>query len=446
MPDSDASPAIDIRNLYKVFGDASDEALSLLSEGHSNEEILDQTGCTVAVNDASFTVRKGEIFVLMGLSGSGKSTLLRCMNRLIDPTRGSVHIDGDDITAMRDAEVRALCQKVSMVFQHFGLLPHRTTQSNVEFGLEVRGVDAETRSKRAQEAIDLVGLSGYENHTPDALSGGMQQRVGLARALANDPDILLMDEPFSALDPLIRSEMQNELLNLQQDMQETIVFVTHDLDEALKIGDRVAIMKSGRVVQIGTPEEILTEPADDYVRSFVQDVDRTRVIQASTLMRSYPTVHLADADAEEQPHGPAVAIRKMRSEGTSLVYAVDEAQRLLGIVRLDDAADLRAQDRSSLHEALTRDVPTAHENTPVAALLPVVFEADLPVAILDDDDKLQGVVDRASILSEVTTNIENLMESGALNKDATPEKAHVSRPLDGEAAPSNDAASEPASA
>ncbi|PEN09449.1 ABC transporter ATP-binding protein [Longimonas halophila] len=438
MPDSDTPAAntpaaIEVRNLYKVFGDATDEALDMLRNGHSNEEILEQTDCTVAVNDASFTVNEGEIFVLMGLSGSGKSTLLRCMNRLVEPTKGEVLVDGDDITQMNGAELRALCEKVSMVFQHFGLLPHRTTQSNVEFGLEVRGVDQETRSKRAKEAIDLVGLSGYEDHTPDTLSGGMQQRVGLARALANDPSILLMDEPFSALDPLIRSEMQNELLNLQQEMQETIVFVTHDLDEALKIGDRVAIMKSGRVVQIGTPEEILTEPADEYVRSFVQDVDRTRVIQASTLMRSYPTVHLAEATSEEQPHGPAVAIRKMRSEGTPLVYAVDADQRLLGVVHLDDAVDLRTQDRSDLHEALTRDVPTAHENTPVAALLPVVFEADLPVAILNDDDELVGVVDRASILSEVTTNIENLMESGALNKDATPEKAHVSRTLDGEA-------------
>lgn len=436
MSESDTTPAVDVRNLYKVFGDATDEALDLLRDGHSNEEILEQTGCTVAVNDASFTVNKGEIFVLMGLSGSGKSTLLRCMNRLIEPTKGSVLVDGEDITEMSDSELRSLCQKVSMVFQHFGLLPHRTTQSNVEFGLEVRGVDKETRRKRAKEAIDLVGLSGYENHTPDALSGGMQQRVGLARALANDPSILLMDEPFSALDPLIRSEMQNELLNLQQEMQETILFVTHDLDEALKIGDRVAIMKSGRIVQVGTPEEILTEPADEYVRSFVQDVDRTRVIQASTLMRSYPTVHLTNDDAEEQPHGPAVAIRKMRSEGTDLVYAVDADNHLLGIVRLDDAVDLRTQDRSDLHEALTPDIPTAHENTPVAALLPIVFEADLPVAILDDDDTLVGVVDRASILSEVTTNIENLMESGALNKDATPEKAHVSRPLDGESAAS----------
>lgn len=442
-PDTPAAhtpSAIDVRNLYKVFGDAPDEALDLLSKGHSNEEILDKTGCTVAVNDASFTVHKGEIFVLMGLSGSGKSTLLRCMNRLIEPTKGSVLIDGEDITEMSASEMRALCKKVSMVFQHFGLLPHRTTQSNVEFGLEVRGVDEETRSKRAKEAIDLVGLSGYENHTPDALSGGMQQRVGLARALANDPSILLMDEPFSALDPLIRSEMQNELLNLQQEMQETILFVTHDLDEALKIGDRVAIMKSGRIVQVGTPEEILTEPADEYVRSFVQDVDRTRVIQASTLMRSYPTVHLADATSEEQPHGPAVAIRKMRSEGTDLVYAVDADQRLLGIVHLDDAVDLRTKDRSDLHETLTRDVPTAHENTPVAALLPVVFEADLPVAILNDNDELVGVVDRASILSEVTTNIENLMESGALTKDATPEKAHVSRTLDGEVTPAAESA------
>jgi glycine betaine/proline transport system ATP-binding protein len=430
VPESaSAESVVEVEGLYKVFGPRPERALELLKEDGNKEDILEETGSTVAIDDASFEVRQGETFVVMGLSGSGKSTVLRCLNRLIEPTRGSIRVGGTEVTQMSNEEVRELCKTMSVVFQHFGLLPHRTVQANVEFGLEVRGVDAEERREKAARAIERVGLSGYEDARPEALSGGMQQRVGLARALANDPGILLMDEPFSALDPLIRTEMQEELVELQGEMHKTIIFVTHDLDEALKIGDRIAIMKAGRVAQVGTPEEILTDPADDYVASFVQNVDRTRVIKAATLTKTPPTVQLprafsssGDGDSSKKAaHGPAVAVRKMKQEGVSTVYAVDEDGRLRGVVRIDDAVELRARGEGGLSSVLVEDVPTAHEDTPVAVLLPQVFEAELPIAITDDEGRFRGIVDRASVLAEVTTNMENLKAAGAFGKDADEE-------------------------
>jgi len=426
VPESaSAESVVEVEGLYKVFGPRPERALELLKEDENKEDILEETGSTVAIDDASFEVHRGETFVVMGLSGSGKSTVLRCLNRLIEPTRGSIRVGGTEVTQMSNEEVRELCKTMSVVFQHFGLLPHRTVQANVEFGLEVRGVDAEERREKAARAIERVGLSGYEDARPEALSGGMQQRVGLARALANDPGILLMDEPFSALDPLIRTEMQEELVELQGEMHKTIIFVTHDLDEALKIGDRIAIMKAGRVAQVGTPEEILTDPADDYVASFVQNVDRTRVIKAATLTKTPPTVELRRGSSEDPSkkaaHGPAVAVRKMKQEGVSTVYAVDENGRLRGVVRIDDAVELRARGEGGLSSVLVEDVPTAHEDTPVAVLLPQVFEAELPIAITDDEGRFRGIVDRASVLAEVTTNMENLKAAGAFGKDADEE-------------------------
>ena len=269
---------IEIKDLYLVFGNEKQKALKMLKEGKTKSEILKATGCTVAVKDANLSINEGEIFVIMGLSGSGKSTLLRCINRLIRPTSGEVIINGTDIAKVSDKELLQIRRKeMAMVFQHFGLLPHRTVLSNIAFGLELQGVPKEEREKKAYESIAVVGLKGYENQRVDELSGGMQQRVGLARALANDPEVLLMDEAFSALDPLIREQMQDELLDLQEKMKRTIVFITHDLDEAIKLGDRIAIMKDGEVVQVGTPEEILTDPANDYVTRFTESVDRGRV-------------------------------------------------------------------------------------------------------------------------------------------------------------------------
>ena len=275
---------ITVRNVLKVFGADVQAAMERLEAGASKEEVLAETGCTVAVREASFEVREGETFVVMGRSGSGKSTLLRCLNRLVTPTRGTVEIDGEDVTAMSKERLRELCRtRLAMVFQQFGLFPHRTVAGNVAYGLEVSGVAPEEREARVRDALDQVGLGDYADHRPDALSGGMQQRVGLARALATDPDVLLMDEPFSALDPLIRSELQGELLRLQRQTRRTVVFITHDVNEAFRLADRLAIMEGGRIVQVGTPVEILANPADTYVRDFVAGVDRMHALHAGDI-------------------------------------------------------------------------------------------------------------------------------------------------------------------
>src|SRR6056297_409781 len=303
--------AITITDLYKIFGKNPSRAIPLLKDGKTKDEILEETGLTVAIDKASFEVQEQETFVIMGLSGSGKSTVLRCLNRLIEPTSGDVLI-GEDQTNIMDLDKENLLElrrkRMSMVFQNFGLFPHRSVLDNVAYGLEIGGMGKSERDEKSIESIEMVGLKGYENKMPNELSGGMQQRVGLARALANDPEILLMDEAFSALDPLIRADMQDELLELQQKMSKTVVFITHDLDEALKIGDRIAIMNEGYVVQVGTPEEILTNPANDYVKAFVQNVDRTKVITAKSIMRKAPTVDL-------KKDGPGVASRKMEKIG-----------------------------------------------------------------------------------------------------------------------------------
>ncbi|MFP4490885.1 MAG: glycine betaine/L-proline ABC transporter ATP-binding protein, partial [Spirochaetaceae bacterium] len=281
---------ITVKNLYKIFGTNPKRVYPMIKEGKTKEEVLEKTGCTIAVNDVSIEIKKKETFVIMGLSGSGKSTFIRCLNRLIDPTDGQIIIDDKDLMQMDKETLRKTRRyTMSMVFQHFGLLPHRNVVNNVEFGLEIGGMEKEERREKALKAIELVGLKGYEFSMTDELSGGMQQRVGLARALANDPEVLLMDEAFSALDPLIRSQMQDELLELQTKMHKTIVFITHDLDEALKIGDRIAILgPDGKIRQIGTSEEIISNPADDYVEAFVENVDKTKVITVESIMHKVP--------------------------------------------------------------------------------------------------------------------------------------------------------------
>ena len=306
-------PVIEVKNLTKVFGRNTKEALSLLEQGYSKEKILNKTGCTVAVNKASFSVKQGEFFVIMGLSGSGKSTLIRLINRLIEPTKGNIFIDGKDISNLDKQALRQVRrEKLSMVFQRFALFPHRTILENAEFGLEIQKMDKTERRKKATEALELVGLGDYLDQYPDQLSGGMQQRVGLARALTNDPEVLLMDEAFSALDPLIRKDMQDELIDLQAKMKKTIIFITHDLDEALRLGDRIALMRDGSIVQIGTPEEILVNPANDYVEKFVEDVDRSKVLTAKHVMKRPETVNI-------ERHGPRVALERMRAEGISSI-------------------------------------------------------------------------------------------------------------------------------
>ncbi|HKJ34226.1 MAG TPA: glycine betaine/L-proline ABC transporter ATP-binding protein [Balneolales bacterium] len=389
---------ITVKNLYKIFGNRKDKAFEMLDKEASKEEILDKTGCTVAINNASFDIQEQEIFVIMGLSGSGKSTVLRCLNRLIEPTKGEVLINGKDILKVDKEELLQLRRsEMSMVFQHFGLFPHRTVSSNVEYGLEIGGMEKPKRKELAYQALGRVGLKGYEESMPDELSGGMQQRVGLARALANDPKVLLMDEAFSALDPLIRAQMQDELLDLQAEMHKTIVFITHDLDEALKLGDRIAIMKDGMIVQIGTPEEILTEPSGDYVRSFVQNVDRTKVITASSIMRKPPTI-IVPKD------GPKVAARKMEKVGVSTLYVIDKDRKLIGIVRIDDVIKLQKGNSKDLESIIIKDVTLTAPDTPLSDLLAPALMNQWPIAVLDEKGTLVGIVDRASIIAEVGDN------------------------------------------
>jgi len=408
---------IEVKNLYKVFGPSPSRAFALIDEGKSKEEILRKTGNTLGINNASFSVEKQETFVIMGLSGSGKSTVIRCLNRLIEPTRGEVLIDGQDIMKMNKQELRETRRnKLSMVFQQFALLPHRTVLSNAEYGLELSGMEKSEREKRARKALEQVGLKGYEQQYPSELSGGMQQRVGLARALANDPEVLLMDEAFSALDPLIRTQMQDELIELQARMQKTIIFITHDLDEALKLGDRIAIMKDGEVIQIGTPEQILTRPANDYVRAFVQNVDQTKIITVSSIMLKAPTVGL-------HKEGPKAAIRKMEQARIPAIMDVDAARKLKGIVTIDDAVQLVREKKDDLTPVVSDQVFTTTPDTPIANLLTTALETSMPVAVLDEEGRLMGVVDRASILAELSKSMEDeetpIPLSEQLGEDAT---------------------------
>ncbi|ASU81979.1 glycine/betaine ABC transporter ATP-binding protein [Nocardiopsis gilva YIM 90087] len=341
---SGGEPKISVRNLWKIFGKNAGSIIGTDNERLDQETVLEKTGCTVAVRDVSFDVYPGETFVVMGLSGSGKSTLIRCLTRLIEPTHGAVLLEGQDIEQLPDQELREVRRrKMSMVFQHFGLLPNRKIIDNVAYGLEIRGLSRAERHARAAEMIEMVGLSGYENHKPGQLSGGMQQRVGLARALAVDPEVLLFDEPFSALDPLIRRDMQGEVLRLQRELRKTSVFITHDLDEALKLGDRIAIMRNGEIVQVGTPEEVVGKPADDYVRDFVSDVARTTVLTVSWLMRPARSDESLDGP-ETSPKTIVSDVVPMLAEGTAPVR-VTENGRLLGVVGREDVLRAIAEEQ-----------------------------------------------------------------------------------------------------
>ena len=397
-------PLIEINNLSKVFGRNSKQALKYLDEGLTKDEILKKTGNTVGVNRASFSVREGEIFVIMGLSGSGKSTLIRLINRLIEPTEGSILISGEDLSKMDKNELREVRRKkLSMVFQSFALFPHRTILENAEFGLEIQNIDKEERKKKAKESLEMVGLGSYLNQYPDQLSGGMQQRVGLARALANDPEVLLMDEAFSALDPLIRKGMQDELIELQGSMQKTILFITHDLDEALRLGDRIALMKDGAIVQVGTPEEILVNPADDYVEKFVEDVDRSKILTAQHIMKRPEVVNI-------QNHGPRVALDKMRKEGLSGVCVIDNQRNLKGYLTADAAADALRQDVSSLEGILETDIPRVEKDTPMSEIFNIIHDSPMPVTVVEDG-KLRGIIVRGAVIAALSEDSEvNLID------------------------------------
>ena len=408
---------IRVENLYKVFGPRPEKGIELVEQGKSKDTILDETGCTVAVNNASLEIELGEIFVVMGLSGSGKSTLLRCLNRLIEPTDGKVYLNDDSTNVLEagEEELRTIRRsKMAMVFQHFGLLPHRTVAANVSFGLEIQGVDKETRNEKAYETIETVGLSGYEEKMTGELSGGMQQRVGLARALATDPEILLMDEAFSALDPLIRNNMQDELLELQSKVQKTIVFITHDLDEALKLGDRIAIMnQNGQIEQVGTSEEILSNPASEYVEAFVENVDRSKVITATGIMFDHPE---RVVDPKE---GPGVAIRRMRKWGVSHLAVTDSDNRFEGFVAIDDAVNLQKENKHTLEGIIGHSDRTISPDTPVANILPKVWDNNIPVVVVNEEGQMEGIVYRPSVIAEITG--EEIEAEKKLGEIETPE-------------------------
>ncbi|MEK5058131.1 glycine betaine/L-proline ABC transporter ATP-binding protein [Paenibacillus shunpengii] len=381
---------LEVRNVSKLFGPGASEGAKLLSQGWDKKRLATEKGITVGVNQVNMEIKQGEIFVIMGLSGSGKSTLVRMLNRLIEPTSGEILVHGKDLRKMNKEQLREVRRKtISMVFQSFALLPHRTVLDNVEYGLEIQKVDKSVRTEKAKEALALVGLKGWEDKLPSELSGGMQQRVGLARALANDPEVMLMDEAFSALDPLIRRDMQDELLELQDRMKKTIVFITHDLDEALRIGDRIALMKDGAVEQIGTPEEIMIQPANSFVARFVEDVDLSKVLTAAHVMRRPETITL--------DRGPRVALELMRERGISNLFVIDRSKKLLGVITAEDAARA-SKDGQTIQDILITDGPQVPPETLMNELFEITSSAKVPLAVVNENGRLEGVIVRGALL------------------------------------------------
>ena len=384
---------VEVSDLWKIFGQKAKALLHSEKRFASKQNILEETGCVVALRNVSFQVHKGELFVIMGLSGSGKSTLIRCILRLIEPTAGNILINESDVCSYSQPQLMDLRRHTtSMVFQHFGLFPHRNVIDNVAYGLKVRGVAKEERYAKAQEMVAKVGLRGWESHLPGVLSGGMQQRVGIARALATEPVILLMDEPFSGLDPLIRRQMQDELLDIQAELQKTILFVTHDLHEALKLGNRIAIMRDGEIIQIGTPEDVITTPSDAYVREFVQDASPAKVLTAKTIMEQ-PNVLLYSWQ------GPKAALHILKTSNLDNAFVVTRAGRLSGLVTAERLVALIKRKGTSLKEALEPDQLTCTADEVVEELFPLAASTRYPIAVVDDKGKFMGEIYISTILS-----------------------------------------------
>lgn len=409
-------PLIQIKELYKVFGKKPASVMPMVRDGLSKDDILAQTGHTVGLKSINLDIYKGEIFVIMGLSGSGKSTLIRHFNRLIDPTEGQILVEGIDVMKLNNKELEAFRRKkMAMVFQRFGLMPHRNVQDNVAYGLKVQGIDKELRSAKADKWLDIVGLNGYGNQYPSQLSGGQQQRVGLARALCTDAEILLMDEAFSALDPLIRSEMQDQLVELQKDLNKTIIFITHDLDEALRIGDRIAILKDGELIQLGEPVDILLNPADDYVEAFVKDVNRPRALTVETVMK--PPAYRLTADTIGE------ALKQMRHIPANYAYYMtdDGFQGVVCEKALEDAAHLDSD--ALMEEFKVEDMSPLSPDSPLESIIPATMKSKFPLPVVDDDGDLQGVLSRedlAEVLSgfnKVETDDERQIEFNESKKD-----------------------------
>ncbi|WP_337407252.1 glycine betaine/L-proline ABC transporter ATP-binding protein [Phascolarctobacterium succinatutens] len=396
-------PVLQVKNLYKLFiplehSQNEKKAMAMLEQGASRTEVQEATGITAGLIDINFTVNKGEVFVLIGLSGSGKSTLIRCLNMLNPPTSGTVYLEGDNITDFSSKQLQELRRtKVAMVFQNFGLISNRNVLENAYYGLEIRGVPLKERTEKAMQMLEMVGLQGWEKTRISALSGGMKQRVGIARALANDPDILLMDEAFSALDPLVRNDLQFELLRIQEKTGKTIVFITHDINEAFRLGTHVGILRDGRMVQIGTPEEMITNPADDYVRSFINNADSSKIFTVRNVM-STQTCIVRNID------GAAVALRNMKNSGVSSAYVVDEHLRFIGIITLDSAMQVLS-GYTTFEKSILRNVPVIDNlDTPVSDIMPLSASTPFPLPVIDENKLFCGIVTKASVISSFVTN------------------------------------------
>lgn len=385
---------IETKNISKLYGARREEALDMLSNGATKDEVLRKTRVTTALYDVSLQIPRGKIFVIIGLSGSGKSTLVRCFNRLHSPTSGRILFDDIDLMQLSKKELRDFRRtKVAMVFQSFGLMSHRNVLGNVCYGLEVSGIQREVREKRAKDAIEIVGLKGWEEASIDSLSGGMRQRVGLARALANNPEVLLMDEPFSALDPLVRKDMQFELLSLQRKLKKTVVFITHDIDEAFHLGDMVAIMQDGRLVQVDTPKEMSTNPADEYVRRFIDSADKSKVLSVQNIMIT-PVSLIKTGDGADH------ALRVMRTNAISSVYVIDDRMKLRGIITLLDAVRAK-QENLNLSDIIVEDIPRININASIEEIMPLAIKSPYPLTVVDDEGRLLGIVTKASVLSSM---------------------------------------------
>lgn len=389
-------PAIELRGVWKVFGRNATFAATHMAEGDDPDDVQSATGTTAAVIDASLEVQRGEIFVIMGLSGSGKSTLVRTINRLFEPTLGQVLIEGQDITNLGPKQLREVrSEQLSMVFQHFALMPHRTVLENAAYGLQTRNVPKDERLDLARDALELVGLGQSGDSMPNELSGGMRQRVGLARALATEAPILLMDEAFSALDPLIKREMQDQLIELQENLQRTIVFITHDLNEAMRLGDHIAMLRQGRIVQIGTSEEILTDPADDYVAEFVQDVDRSRVITAEKVMVE-PVARISSRE------GAAAALARMKELQVASLFVTGPDRKLVGAVHSDQVSRALRDKQHALTATLDERVVTVSPDTPLVELFAPCSTSPMPLAVVNGEGRLLGVVPRVSVMGALS--------------------------------------------
>ncbi|MGR5171509.1 quaternary amine ABC transporter ATP-binding protein [Vibrio owensii] len=409
-------PLIEISGLYKIFGPKPNSVIDRVKQGQSKDQILADTGHTVGLKDINLKINKGEIFVIMGLSGSGKSTMIRHFNRLIDPTMGQILVEGVDVMQLSSKELEEFRRhKMSMVFQRFGLLPHRTVVDNVAYGLEIQGIKKEARLAKANEWLETVGLKGYENQHPAQLSGGQQQRVGLARALATDAEILLMDEAFSALDPLIRSEMQDQLIELQEKLHKTIIFITHDLDEALRLGDRIAILKDGELVQQGSPDEILLHPADEYVEAFVKDVNRARALTVETVMQP-PAYRIAATTIEE-------ALVEMKRVKQDYAYHVTD-DGYQGVVTKESLLDAAKTDAAQeLDEEIYEEVPVVSPDSVIEEVLPDTMSCDYSLPVVDDEGNLQGELERSAVAEIFTDNTEEESPSKEVKTPPAMDKA-----------------------